>query len=586
MLRWAVSIRNEVRTMPKIADVLVETLAANGVKHVWGVPGDSLNAVTDAIRRTDGIDWMLTRHEEEAAFAAAGEAAMTNDLAVCAGSCGPGNPHLINGLYDANRSRQPVLAIAADIPTEEIGSSYFQETRPNELFRGCSVFCERVSSAEQMPRIVELAIRTAIEKRGVAVIVLAGDVALADMPSARIPVVRRTEPVVVPSPSELDDAAALLNGAKKVTILAGAGVEGAREQVLALADKLGAPIVHALRGKEFIEYDNPFDVGMTGLLGFASGYRAMEDCDALLMLGTDFPYQQFFPDDASIVQVDIRGEQLGRRHPVDVGLVGDVGATGTALLPLLERKSDRKHLEKALDHHAKTRGELDSLEKPGRGALHPQYVTKLIDELAADDAVFIPDVGTPVIWACRHLHIGERRRLIGSFWHGTMAAATPLAMGAQAVDRSRQIVVLAGDGGLSMMLGELITAVAHDLPIKIVVFDNAALGFVEVEMKAAGVVNYGTGLANPDFGAVARAVGMHGENVTEAGDLEGALRRAFEHDGPALVSVAVERQELSMPPKIGLDQAGGFALYAMRTVLAGNGRELIDLAKANIRQLL
>ena len=572
--------------MPTIAETVVHNLAANGIQRIWGVPGDSLNAVTEAIRREKGIEWMLTRHEEEAAFAAAGEAALTGELAVCAGSCGPGNMHLINGLYDAHRSRVPVLAIASHIPSDEIGSQYFQETRPTELFRDCTVFCEMVLSADQMPRLLEIAMRTAIEKRGVAVLVMAGDTALEDAKDERVFTVRRTDPVTVPSPAELQEAAATLNSCGNVTILAGAGVEGAREEVLALADALGAPIVHALRGKEFIEHDNPFDVGMTGLLGFASGYRAMEDCDALLMLGTDFPYQQFYPQHAKILQVDIRGEQLGRRVPLTQGLVGGVRETASALLPLLERKADRTHLEKSLDHYRRTRRQLDGLEKQGPGAIHPQHLTHLIDELADDDAVFLPDVGTPVIWACRHLHIGARRRLIGSFWHGTMAAATPLGLGVQAVDRNRQVVVLAGDGGLAMMLGELLTAVQHRLPIKIVVFDNAALSFVEVEMKAAGIVNFGTGLQNPDFGKVAQAVGMHGESVTRPEDLEGALRRAFEYDGPALVSVAVERQELSMPPKVDAKQATGFAVYALRTVIAGNGRELIDLAKANVRQLL
>ena len=572
--------------MPTIAETVVHNLAANGIQRIWGVPGDSLNAVTEAIRREKGIEWMLTRHEEEAAFAAAGEAALTGELAVCAGSCGPGNMHLINGLYDAHRSRVPVLAIASHIPSDEIGSQYFQETRPTELFRDCTVFCEMVLSADQMPRLLEIAMRTAIEKRGVAVLVMAGDTALEDAKDERVFTVRRTDPVTVPSPAELQEAAATLNSCGNVTILAGAGVEGAREEVLALADALGAPIVHALRGKEFIEHDNPFDVGMTGLLGFASGYRAMEDCDALLMLGTDFPYQQFYPQHAKILQVDIRGEQLGRRVPLTQGLVGGVRETASALLPLLERKSDRTHLEKSLDHYRRTRRQLDGLEKQGPGAIHPQHLTHLIDELADDDAVFLPDVGTPVIWACRHLHIGARRRLIGSFWHGTMAAATPLGLGAQAVDRNRQVVVLAGDGGLAMMLGELLTAVQQRLPIKIVVFDNAALSFVEVEMKAAGIVNFGTGLQNPDFGKVAQAVGMHGESVTRPEDLEGALRRAFEYDGPALVSVAVERQELSIPPKVDAKQATGFAVYALRTVIAGNGRELIDLAKANARQLL
>ena len=571
--------------MSTIAQTLVQTLAANDVERVWGVPGDSLNAITDAIRATDGIEWMLVRHEEEAAFAAAGEAAVTDSLAVCAGSCGPGNTHLINGLYDAQRSRVPVLAIAADIPSSELGSQYFQETRPAELFRECSVFCEVVTSAEQMPRILEIAMRTAVEKRGVAVLVISGDVALQKAVTDRLPVVTRSRPTTVPSDSELGAIAEHLNSAGKVTILAGAGVQHARDEVLALAETLKAPIVHALRGKEFIEHDNPYDVGMTGLLGFASGYRAMESCDTLLVLGSDLPYQQFFPEKASVVQIDLRGEHLGRRTPIALGAVGDIAATGRALLPLLTEKADREHLDDCLKHYRATREKFRDLEKPGRGTIHPQHLTRLIDELADDDAVFLPDVGTPVVWAARHLHIGAARRLIGSFWHGSMAAATPLGLGVQAADRSRQVVVLAGDGGLAMMLGELITAVQHDLPVKIVVFDNGALGFVEVEMKAAGVVNHGTELKNPDFGAVAQAIGMHGETVTKATELEGALQRAFEHDGPALVSVAVERQELSMPPHIDAEQVKGFALYAARTVLAGNGTELIDLAKANLRQV-
>ena len=573
--------------MPTIAENLVSVLAANGVRRVWGVPGDSLNGITEAIRREKDVEWMLVRHEEAAAFAAGAEAEITGDLAVCAGSCGPGNLHLINGLYDANRSRVPVLAIAAQIPSSEIGSTYFQETHPTEIFRECSVYCELVSSPEQMPRVLEIAMREAIEKRGVAVIVIPGDVALASAVDDRVSVITPSRSTTVPSAESLAAAAAVLNEGEKVTILAGAGVAGSRDEVLELAEALGAPIVHALRGKEHIEYENPFDVGMTGLLGFASGYRAMESCDVLLMLGTDLPYQQFYPENAHIVQVDSRGEQLGRRTPIDVGLRGDVGATASALLPLVERKANRSHLEDSVAHYRKTRRKFDQLEKPGRaGALHPQFVAATLDEVAADDAVFIPDVGTPVVWACRHLHIGEKRRLIGSFSHGTMAAALPLALGAQAVDRGRQVIAMAGDGGLAMLLGELITAVQLNLPITVVVFDNAALGFVEVEMKAAGFVNFGTSLENPDFAAVAQAIGLHGERVENGDDLRPALERALAHDGPSLVNVTVERQELSMPPSIELEQAKGFALYAMRTVLSGNGREIVDLARANLRQVL
>ena len=573
--------------MTTIAKNIVDTLAANGIRRVYGVPGDSLNGFTDALRETPSIEWVHVRHEEAGAFAAAAEAALTGEVAVCAGSAGPGNLHLINGLYDANRSRVPVLAIAAHIPSGEIGSNYFQETHPQEVFRECSVYAEQVTDAAQMPRIVEIALRTAIEKRGVAVVVLSGDVALSSVESERIALVRRTEPHVVPNEAELQEAAGILNGADKVTILAGAGVEGAHDEVIALADALGAPIVHAFRGKEFIEYDNPFDVGMTGLLGFASGYRAMEDCDALLMLGTDFPYQQFYPDHAKIIQVDIRGEQLGRRVKLDLGLVGDVRDTATALLPLVVRKRRRTHLESSLRHYAKTRAKLDDLATPTKKgqALHPQYITRVLDQLADDDVVFTADVGTPVIWAARYLTMNGRRRLVGSFTHGSMANALPHAIGAQAAFPGRQVVALAGDGGLAMLMGELLTIVQNQLPVKLVVFNNASLNFIELEMKSAGFVNYGTGLDNPNFAAVAEALGIKGVRVNESSELEQGLKEALAHDGPALVDVATIRQELAMPPTITAQQAGGFTLYALRTVLSGRGDEVLDLAKTNWRRV-
>ncbi|WP_336857486.1 ubiquinone-dependent pyruvate dehydrogenase [Sinomonas albida] len=573
--------------MTTIAKNIVDTLAANGVRRVYGLPGDSLNGFTDALRETPSIEWVHVRHEEAAAFAAAGEAALTGEVAVCAGSAGPGNLHLINGLYDANRSRVPVLAIAAHIPSTEIGSNYFQETHPQEVFRECSVYAEQVTDPAQMPRILEIALRTAVEKRGVAVVVLSGDVALTPVESERVAVVRRAKPRIVPSDAELREAAGLLNASDKVTILAGAGVEGAHDEVVALADALGAPIVHAFRGKEFIEYENPFDVGMTGLLGFSSGYRAMDACDVLLMLGTDFPYQQFYPDHAKIIQVDIRGEQLGRRAKLDLGLVGDVKATAEALLPLLDRKQRRAHLDASLKHYAKARAKLDDLATPTKKgqALHPQYITRVLDQLADDDAVFTADVGTPVIWAARYLTMNGRRRLVGSFTHGSMANALPHAMGAQAAYPGRQIVALAGDGGLSMLMGELITIVQNKLPVKLVVFNNSSLNFIELEMKSAGFVNYGTGLDNPNFAAVAESLGMKGVRVDESSELERGLKEAFAYDGPALVDVSTIRQELAMPPTITAQQASGFTLYALRTVLSGRGDEVLDLAKTNWRRV-
>ncbi|MBS1697624.1 MAG: ubiquinone-dependent pyruvate dehydrogenase [Actinobacteria bacterium] len=573
--------------MTTVAENIVQTLRANGVERVYGIPGDSLNGFTDALRKDGSIRWVHVRHEETAAFAAAAEAALSGDLAVVAGSCGPGNLHLINGLYDANRSRVPVLAIAAHIPTSEIGTQYFQETHPQELFRECSVYVEYVSDPVQMPRLLRIAMRAAIERRGVAVLVIPGDIALADAVDDAVTVIERSRPVVVPSPEELERAAALLNAASRVTILAGAGAEGAHDAVVALADRLAAPVVHALRGKEFVEYDNPFDVGMTGLLGFASGYRAMEGADTLLVLGSDFPYPQFYPAGATTIQVDIRGENLGRRHPLDLGLVGDVGATAAALLPRLAGGRRRAHLDDATAHYRKTRAKLDELAVPSRGAapIHPQYLARLLDEAAADDAVFTADVGSPTVWAARYLHMNGRRRLIGSFNHGSMANALLHGIGAQAAEPDRQVVALAGDGGLTMMLGELISLTQNGLPVKTVVVNNSSLNFVELEMKAAGFVNYGTDLRNPDFAAVAEAMGIFGRRVERSADLPAALAEVLAHDGPALLDVVTERQELSMPPAINAEQVKGFALYAIRTVLSGRGDELLDLAKANWRQL-
>jgi pyruvate dehydrogenase (quinone) len=575
--------------MTTVADTIVEILEDAGVERVYGLPGDSLNGFTDALRRAGNITWEHVRHEEAAAFAASADAALTGNLAVCAGSCGPGNLHLINGLFDANRSRVPVLAIAAQIPGPEIGSTYFQETHPQELFRECSVYTELVSNPEQLPRLLEIAMRAAVEKRGVAVLVVPGEIFLKESNGRRKSVpIRQAPRVTRPSDPELQAAADLLNSAKKVTILAGAGTEGAREQVLAIAQKLKAPIVHALRGKEFIEYDNPYDVGMTGLLGFSSGYRAMENCDALLMLGTDFPYQQFYPSKATIIQVDIRGEHLGRRTPLDLGLVGSVKDTVDALIPLLENRTDDKHLEASRAHYAKARKSLDDLADNDRNRtpIHPQYVARLISELASDDAVFIPDVGSPVVWACRYLKMNGSRRLIGSFSHGTMANALPHAIGAQSAFPGRQVVALAGDGGLAMLLGELLTLRQNKLPVKIVVFNNSSLNFVELEMKAAGFVNFGTALDNPNFADIAEAVGLFGQRVEKPDDLEGALKAAFAHDGAALVDVVTARQELSIPPAITVEQAKGFTLYAIRTIMSGRGDELVDLADTNVLRRL
>jgi pyruvate dehydrogenase (quinone) len=570
-----------------VADVMAATLKASGVRRVYGIPGDSLNGFTDALRRDDSITWEHVRHEEAAAFAAAAEAALTGELAVCAGSCGPGNLHLINGLFDANRSRVPVLAIAAQIPGEEIGGTYFQETHPDRLFGECSVYCELASIPEQLPRLLQIAMRTAVQRRGVAVVVVPGEVFLADAPTAEVTPIRTAYAVVRPDDQSLADAAGVLNAARRVTILAGAGCAGAHDQLIALAGALKAPVVHAVRGKDFVEYDNPYDVGMTGLIGFSSGYRAMEHCDALVMLGTDFPYRPFLPEGVPVIQVDVRGEQIGRRIPVQVPLVGTVGATIDALLPLVTVKTDSAHLDRMTAHYRRARERLDKLARDRRNdsPLHPQYVAATIDKLAAPDAVFTADVGTPCIWAARYLRMNGNRRLIGSFSHGSMANALPHAIGAQASHPGRQVIALSGDGGIAMLLGELITLRQQHLPVKVVVFNNGALSFVELEMKAAGIVTFGTDLDNPDFAGMARAAGLFGARVDKAGDLEDALREAFGHDGPALVEVMTARYELSLPPKLTYGQLKGFTLYATRTILSGGGEELIELTKTNLREI-
>jgi pyruvate dehydrogenase (quinone) len=571
-----------------IADLVVATLKASGVHRVYGLPGDSLNGFTDALRRDGDLVWQHVRHEEAAAFAAAGEAAMTGELAVCAASCGPGNLHLINGLFDANRSGVPVLAIAAHIPREEIGGGYFQETHPQELFRECSVYCELVSVAEQLPRVLEIAMRHALQRGGVAVVVIPGEIFLHHAArDSRAHAIRPAASIIRPTDDALVAAAEVLNAAERVTILAGAGCRGAHEELVAMAGALKAPVVHALRGKEFVEYDNPYDVGMTGLLGLSSGYRAMEHCDALLMLGTDFPYRPFYPDNARVVQVDVRGEHIGRRVPVDVGLLGTVKDTIQALLPHLDRTHDAAHLGRMKSHYRRARERLDALAQAhsDHGPIHPQVIAAAIDRIAADDAVFLADVGTPTLWAARYLRMNGRRRLIGSFNHGTMANALPQAIGVQASHPGRQVVTLSGDGGVAMLMGELLTLRQQRLPVKVIVLNNGALAFVELEMKADGIVNYATDLENPSFAAVARAVGLHGVRIEHANELNGGLRAAFADDGPAVVEVITAREELSIPPTISAEQAKGFTLWATRSILSGRGDEVLQVAKTNLREL-
>ncbi len=565
-----------------LAEALVGSLARSGVRRIYGITGDSLNSVADAIRRDGTISWVHTRHEEAAAFAAAAEAYLTGALAVCAGSCGPGNLHLINGLYEAHRDRVPLLAIASQIPTAEIGSNYFQETHPQELFRECSAYVELVLDAAQFPAVYARAVRTAVAQRDVAVLVLPGDVGWQRL-EGELPLVPTAAGAAGPTPSDADlgRLASWLNEGERVTILAGAGCAGAHDELMEVARALHAPVVHALRGKESVEPNNPFDVGMTGLLGFSSGYVAMERADTLLIVGSDFPYRAFYPEKARIAQIDARGEQIGRRTRVDLGVVGDAATTLRALVPRLARRSADDHLRASLDHYHKAREDLDRLAVPAPDgeSLHPQFVARTIDQLAGPDAIFTCDVGTPTLWAARYLSMNGRRRLLGSFSHGSMANALPQAIGAQLVSPDRPVIALSGDGGLSMLLGELLTLRQHHLPVKVVVFNNGALGFVELEMKAAGLLEYATDLVETDFAAIARAAGLRGIRVESSSALRPALEEAFAAPGPAVVDVRVNRLELSKPPKLAWAEVSGFSLYLMKAVLSGQGDEVVELGK-------
>jgi pyruvate dehydrogenase (quinone) len=571
--------------MTTAADYLVATLEHAGVKRIFGVVGDSLNGVSDSLRRSGKIDWIHVRHEEGAAFAAGAEAHLTGELAVCAGSCGPGNLHLINGLFDCQRSGVPVLAIAAHIPSSEIGIDYFQATHPETLFKECSHYVELVSNAAQLPQILTRAMRVAVARRGVAVVVIPGDVALSPSIAEVAPwVVPAAPPVLRPNDHEIACLAGMLHAASRVTLMCGAGCAGAHDEVVELAKRLKAPIVHSLRGKEYIEHDNPYDVGMTGMVGFASGYAAMKACDMLLLLGTDFPYRQFYPDSAKIAQIDVRPEALGNRCSLDLGLIGTVKDTLAALLPVLNEKTDSSHLDSALEHYATARKDLDALAEsnPSSTTIHPQYVTRLVSQLAADDAIFTCDVGTPIAWAARYLKLNGKRRLVGSFNHGSMANAMLHAIGAQAAFPGRQVVSMSGDGGFAMMMGEFLTLVQAGLPVKVVVLNNGTLGFVEIEMRASGFLDTGTELINPNFANMAEAIGIKGIRVEKPQDLEAGLSAAFAHDGPALVDVVSARQELIMPPKTTVDEAWHFGLFMMKSVMDGRGRGLIDLAKVNL----
>ncbi|NOL49871.1 ubiquinone-dependent pyruvate dehydrogenase [Pelistega europaea] len=569
-----------------IADLLVNTLVNAGIERIWGITGDSLNGINDSLRRNGKIRWMHVRHEETAAFAAGAEAAVTGKLAVCAGSCGPGNLHLINGLFDCQRNHVPVLAIASHIPSTEIGLGYFQETHPQELFRECSYFAELVSNPKQMPEVLLRAMNVAVGKKGVAVIVLPGDVSLAEVGVDNIQWTPPAEPQVIPSSSTIQSLAQELNAAQNITILAGSGCAGAHDEVVAIAQRLKAPVVHALRGKEWVEWDNPNDVGMTGLIGFSSGYHAMLNSDALLMLGTDFPYRPFYPENTKVFQIDIDPANLGKRIPLTMGVVGGVKETLAALLPLLKDNKPDDFLSKAVTHYHQARKELDELAVPSSkgNPIHPQYLMKRLSELAKENAVFTADVGTPTVWAARYLTMNGQRRLLGSFNHGSMANAMMQALGAQGVDNQRQVIALCGDGGFSMMMGEILTIKQLNLPVKLIIFNNSTLGFVAMEMKAAGYLDHATDLENPNFAQMAKAVGITAYRIEDSADLDTVLPAALAEAGPVLVDVVTAKQELALPPKIQLAQAKGFSLFMLKAIMNGRGDQIKELIKTNWRR--
>ncbi|MDO8143534.1 MULTISPECIES: pyruvate dehydrogenase [unclassified Isoptericola] len=573
-----------------VAEHLVDQLVAAGVERVYGIVGDSLNPVVDAVRRTDGIDWVHVRHEEAAAFAAAAEAEVTGKLTACAGSCGPGNLHLINGLYDANRSGVPVLAIASHIPSAQIGTKFFQETHPDRLFNESSVFSEMISTAAQLPRVTRSAIQHALAAPGVAVLTLPGDVADEEVPDDDAPILipGACPARVVPHDDDVAALADAIDAARKVTLFVGAGARDARDEVLELADLAAAPVGHSLRGKEIIQYDNPHDVGMSGLLGYGSCHEAVHEADLLILVGTDFPYDSFLPADVPTAQIDIDASHLGRRTRLDLPVHGDVGETLRLLNPRIQRKSDRKFLESMVDRHAKVMTKVvgaytRNVEK--HTPIHPEYAAVQLDEAAADDAVFTVDTGMNNVWAARYITPNGRRRVIGSFIHGSMANALPHAIGVSMAQPDRQVVALAGDGGLSMLLGELITVRAYDLPVTIVVFNNSTLGMVKLEMLVEGLPSHGTDSPEVDYSAIGTAVGIPSQRVTKPKDLAKAFSTALATDGPALVEVMTDPRALSIPPSITSGQIRGFTTAMTKEIFGGGMGEVMSMARSNLRNL-
>ena len=570
----------------KVAEQLVETLVNAGVKRIYAITGDSLNEVNNAVRQNGNLEWIHVRHEETGAYAAGAEAQLTGKLGCCAGSSGPGHVHLVNGLYDAHRSGAPVLAIASTIPTSQFGTDYFQETHPVHLFDGCSYYNEVAETTQQFPRMLHSAIQNAISRRGVAVIGLPGD--LAASPVAKVDSSEdnyQLEAQTVPSSEELTELAGLLNGSDKITLFCGIGCEGAHAEVIELANILKAPVAYTFRGKMEVEYDNPYKVGMTGLLGVPSGYISMHEAEVLVMLGTDFPYSAFLPQKNKIVQIDINAERLGRRAKVTQGLCGDVKLTLQALLPLLVKKTDDSFLHRQLKIYEKVCKALSEyvLDKGSEGKIHPEYVMSEISQWATQDAIFTVDTGMTCVWAARYLAATAGRSMLGSFNHGSMANAMPQAIGAALAYPGRQVVALCGDGGISMLLGDLATIVQYHLPIKLIVFNNRSLGMVKLEMEVAGLPDWQTTMLNPDFARVALSMGMAGYNVINPDDVFPTLQKVFNADGPALVNIMTDPNALAMPPKIEFSQMLGFAQTMYKLMMEGRSKEVLDTIDTNLK---
>lgn len=570
------------------AEQLVETLQRQGVKRIFGLVGDSLNPIVDAVRQSD-IEWVHVRNEEAAAFAAGAESLVTGELAVCAASCGPGNTHLIQGLYDSHRNGAKVLALASHIPSRQIGSRYFQETHPEALFAECSGYCEMVNSAEQGGVILHHAIQSTMSGHGVSVLVLPGDITTHEVENDNYvtSTVSRGRPVLFPDAGEAAALADAINAAKTVTLFCGAGVKNAREQVLALAEKIKAPVGHALGGKMYIQYDNPFDVGMSGLLGYGACHDASNDADLLILLGTDFPYNDFLPND-NVAQVDIDGRAIGRRTTVKYPVVGDVAATIETILPHVEEKTNRKFLDNQLRNHERLLSQVIEAYTHGvenMTPIHPEYVADLIDRYADQNAVFTVDTGMCNVWAARYVTPNGKREQMGSFRHGTMANALPQAIGAQAADRNRQVISFNGDGGLSMLLGELITVKQHDLPVKMFVFNNSSLGMVKLEMLVQGLPEHETDHDHVDYAEIAKAVGIKHFRIEDPKDAPRIIQEALAYNGPVLVDMVTDPNALSIPANITWEMLMGFSRAATRTVFGGGVGQMIDMARSNLRNV-